>query len=100
MSAVEEYAEFKANVKPLDDPIQGAFEVYADAAIAELEYELETARMMMRSSTAQAYKERLEQAEAEHRYPHMCRDGHPEIGHSTDSERCPVCLLRDEMETP
>ena len=39
MSALEEYAEFKANVKPLDDPIQEAFEVYADAAIAELDAE-------------------------------------------------------------
>ena len=31
-------------------------------------------------------------------YPHRCRDGHPEIGHSTDGERCPVCLERDRAE--
>lgn len=28
-----------------------------------------------------------------HTYPHMCRDGHPEIGHSDnkDDELCPLC---------
>lgn len=36
-SPLEEYEEFKANVRPLDDPIQEAFEVYADAAIKSLE---------------------------------------------------------------
>lgn len=28
-------------------------------------------------------------------YPHMCRDEHPQIGHRTDEERCPVCIERD-----
>lgn len=41
---------------------------------------------------------RIAELEAEHRYPHMCRDGHPEVGHSTDNERCPVCLMRDERD--
>jgi len=28
-------------------------------------------------------------------YPHMCRDGHPEIGHSDNSsEMCPLCRAR------
>lgn len=33
-------------------------------------------------------------------YPHMCRDGHPEIGHalSDDDERCPVCRERDRAD--
>ena len=26
--------------------------------------------------------------------PHMCRDGHVEIGHSSDKEMCPVCEAR------
>lgn len=25
-------------------------------------------------------------------YPHMCRDGHAEIGHRTDEEMCPACI--------
>lgn len=25
-------------------------------------------------------------------YPHMCRDGHDEIGWRGDGEQCPVCL--------
>ena len=30
------------------------------------------------------------------RYPHMCRDGHPQIGHSTDY--CPLCeALANEL---
>lgn len=41
---------------------------------------------------------RIAELDAEHRYPHMCRDGHPEIGHATDAERCPVCLERDARE--
>lgn len=41
-------------------------------------------------------------------YPHMCRDGHIEIGHSDsgDDERCPLCQtiaaleqIRDEAAT-
>ena len=34
-------------------------------------------------------------------YPHMCRDGHPEIGHADngEDERCPVCRERDRVET-
>lgn len=34
-------------------------------------------------------------------YPHMCRDGHDEIGFSGDDERCPICRLgftRDDLE--
>ena len=31
------------------------------------------------------------------RYPHMCRDGHREVGHAdSENEQCPVCLARDE----
>jgi xanthine/CO dehydrogenase XdhC/CoxF family maturation factor len=27
-------------------------------------------------------------------FPHMCRDGHVEIGHrDSESEQCPVCVL-------
>ena len=33
----------------------------------------------------------IEHLEGEHRYPHMCRDGHPEIGYTGDDETCPVC---------
>lgn len=34
-------------------------------------------------------------------YPHMCRDGHDEVGFRGDDERCPACRARDEvvMET-
>lgn len=29
-------------------------------------------------------------------YPHMCRDGHTEIGHSdSEHERCPLCRAQD-----
>lgn len=35
-------------------------------------------------------------------YPHMCRDGHVEIGHAdSENERCPLCRVLDaanEME--
>lgn len=31
-------------------------------------------------------------------YPHMCRDGHPEIGHSGDDEVCPLCKAQAEIE--
>lgn len=33
-------------------------------------------------------------------YPHMCRDGHVEIGHadSGDDERCPACRGRDRAD--
>ncbi len=32
-------------------------------------------------------------------YPHMCRDGHPEIGHSdSEHEQCPLCRLNAEIE--
>ena len=27
-------------------------------------------------------------------YPHMCRMDHPEIGHFTDGEMCPVCQVK------
>lgn len=37
----------------------------------------------------------LEKSKTGWTYPHMCRDGHPQIGHSTDGERCPVCIERD-----
>jgi len=31
-------------------------------------------------------------------YPHMCRDGHPEIGHSDNSsEMCPLCRARADV---
>ena len=30
-------------------------------------------------------------------YPHMCRDDHPQIGHSED-ELCPVCALRHDID--
>jgi len=33
----------------------------------------------------------IEHLEGEHRYPHMCCDGHPEIGYTGDDEVCPVC---------
>lgn len=29
------------------------------------------------------------------KYPHMCRDGHVEIGYSVNSGECPVCSLRN-----
>ena len=34
-----------------------------------------------------------------HSYPHMCRDGHQEIGHSDpkDDERCPLCRAADDV---
>lgn len=38
------------------------------------------------------------EGEAVSNYPHMCRDDHDEIGYSGDSERCPVCRMRDELE--
>ena len=31
-------------------------------------------------------------------YPHMCRSDHPEIGHSTDEEMCPVCIEKSARE--
>jgi len=32
-------------------------------------------------------------------YPHMCRDGHPEIGHSDNSsEMCPLCRARADTD--
>jgi len=33
-------------------------------------------------------------------YPHMCRDGHVEIGHrdSDVSERCPLCRAYDALD--
>lgn len=31
-------------------------------------------------------------------FPHMCRDDHPDIGHDTDEERCPVCIERDRAD--
>ncbi len=31
-------------------------------------------------------------------YSHMCRDDHLEIGHSTNEERCPVCIERDRAD--
>ena len=62
MSALEEYAEFKANVKPLDDPIQEAFEVYADAAIADL-----NGLMDMMRENAVDRERRIAELEAENR---------------------------------
>ncbi len=32
-------------------------------------------------------------------YPHMCRDGHEEIGFSSDRETCPLCEVRAENLT-
>lgn len=32
-------------------------------------------------------------------YPHMCRDGHEEIGWRGEGELCPVCVARDEGRT-
>lgn len=30
-------------------------------------------------------------------YPHMCRDDHPQIGHSdSENERCPLCRANDD----
>ena len=40
----------------------------------------------------------LEQAKA-NSYPHMCRMDHPQIGHSTDEEMCPVCIERGLRES-
>jgi len=34
-------------------------------------------------------------SESGHIYPHMCRDGHREVGWSGDDERCPVCEAED-----
>jgi hypothetical protein len=31
-------------------------------------------------------------------YPHMCRDGHDEVGHKTDYEDCPACKVKQELE--
>jgi hypothetical protein len=32
-------------------------------------------------------------------YPHMCRDGHPQIGHADNSsEMCPVCRVAAERD--
>jgi hypothetical protein len=32
-------------------------------------------------------------------YPHMCRDGHPEVGYShEEQEMCPVCFMRAKMD--
>jgi hypothetical protein len=32
-------------------------------------------------------------------FPHMCRDGHIEIGHAdSEHELCPMCRLRNEHE--
>ncbi len=33
-------------------------------------------------------------------YPHMCRDGHPQIGHATDDEMCPVCKVMGKAIEP
>jgi hypothetical protein len=35
----------------------------------------------------------------ERHYPHMCRDGHQEIGHSDSrtDEQCPVCRAQNEL---
>jgi hypothetical protein len=31
-------------------------------------------------------------------YPHMCRDGHPEIGHAdSEHEQCPLCRTLAEL---
>lgn len=30
-------------------------------------------------------------------YPHMCRDGHEEIGWRGEAERCPLCISRDTV---
>ena len=38
---------------------------------------------------------------AEKVYPHMCRDGHDEIGFSGDEERCPMCrMMEDPVISP
>jgi hypothetical protein len=33
-----------------------------------------------------------------HRYPHMCRDGHDEVGWRGEGEQCPVCKLKAHAE--
>lgn len=41
------------------------------------------------------------QLEARNNYPHMCRMGHPEIGHSfsdPSDERCPFCIVQAERD--
>ena len=72
----------------------------------DLLYQLEQAEAALQKQVERREEEKLRAVQAEddlaalkaqHRYPHMCRDGHPEIGHSTDNERCPVCLLRDRV---
>lgn len=36
---------------------------------------------------------------ADARYPHMCRDGHVEIGHAdSSSEQCPLCRVIAERD--
>lgn len=52
------------------------------------------------SPTRQAAELALEEIERlQHGYyPHMCRDGHPQIGHFTDEEECPVCIEIAERE--
>lgn len=30
-------------------------------------------------------------------YPHMCRMDHDDIGYRGDGERCPVCVVKDEL---
>lgn len=31
-------------------------------------------------------------------FAHMCHDQHPQIGHSGDDERCPLCQAIDALE--
>lgn len=33
-------------------------------------------------------------------YPHMCRDGHPQIGHREDGEMCPLCEALARVPSP
>ncbi|HXE13836.1 MAG TPA: hypothetical protein VN633_17040 [Bryobacteraceae bacterium] len=43
---------------------------------------------------------RIAELEALFLYPHMCRDGHEEIGYRTsgEDERCPLCQAKDYCE--
>jgi hypothetical protein len=78
-------------------------ESYQQAANAESE--LAALRdTFLQTDDDEALWRKLQQAEAKvermeaNSYPHMCQDDHPRIGHSTDNERCPVCLERARAE--
>ena len=72
---------------------------YDRTEVSKLQNMMQTLREELAAyrNTCEDTLNRANRAEAElartkaNSYPHMCRDGHAQIGHSTEDEMCPVC---------